>query len=58
MPPKVEEEEAVKKVDKVEVKRNTGDNRSIYSGGKIYFRECQLYYKPPPGVPYLKALKA
>ena len=67
LPPKVVEE--VKEEKKVVKKKN--DNRSkiilhthinyflsryLYSGGKIYFSECRLYYKPPPGVPYLKAI--
>ena len=70
LPPKVVEE--VKEEKKVVKKKNDNRSnqkdiilhthinyflsRYLYSGGKIYFSECRLYYKPPPGVPYLKAI--
>jgi len=41
---KVEEKKVVKRsVVKVQLKK--GDNRYLYSGGKIFFRECPLYHK-------------
>lgn len=48
VPPKVEEVKVEKKVEKkavVKVEIKKGDNRSLYSGGKIFFRECPLYHK-------------
>lgn len=50
-PPKVEQKRVVEKKAtvarrkevRVEVKR--GDERYLYSGGKIFFRECPLYHK-------------
>ena len=67
LPPKLEEVKEEKKVVKKKNDNRSANNvsftmqsplcvRYLYSGGKIYFSECRLYYKPPPGVPYLKAI--
>jgi len=43
LPPKKEEKKAPRKVVKVQLKKS--DTRYLYSGGKIFFRECPLYHK-------------
>jgi len=43
LPPKKEEKKVAKKVVKVQLKKS--DTRYLYSGGKIFFRECPLYHK-------------
>jgi len=40
---KKEEKKVAKKVVKVQLKKS--DTRYLYSGGKIFFRECPLYHK-------------
>ena len=51
MPPKIEEKivvkQEVRKKSTVKVVLNKGDQRYIYSGGKIFFSECPLYAKTP-----------
>ena len=58
MPPKIEERKKSlvvvrqeRKKSSIKIIQNKGDDRSLVSGGKIFFRECPLYHKPPGCTP-------
>ena len=49
VPPKIEVKTSAREERKrsdVKVVLNKGDERYLYSGGKIFFREVPLYHKP------------